>query len=118
MGETANSKITDIRWSTSRLGIVTPVAMIEPVFLSGATISQISLHNASYLQIFNIAAGDEITLIRSGEVIPKFLSIYKKGPNKAELPGQCSSCEASFTQMKQDFYAETRNVQAKYQELF
>lgn len=95
-GETAQSKITRIDWATSRLGIVTPVAVIEPVMLSGATITNITLHNAAHVRTYNLKPGDVIELVRSGEVIPKFLSVVREGGGALVLPTRCPSCSAQL----------------------
>ena len=92
-GETATSKIYDILWNTSRLGIVTPVAVIETVNLSGANISNVTLHNAANVMNFNLKPGDVIELVRSGEVIPKFLRVVEEGSGQCQLPKKCQSCE-------------------------
>ncbi len=95
-GETAESLIEDIKWATSRLGIVTPVAVIKPVYLSGAEITNISLHNAAYVTNFNLKPGDMIELIRSGEVIPKFLRVITSADGLSLLPKACSSCQSEL----------------------
>ena len=59
------------------MGIVTPVAVIKTVELSGAKISNITLHNAEHVKAYN-RPGDEIEIVRSGEVIPKFLRVLTK----------------------------------------
>ena len=91
-GATARSKIVRIEWATSRLGIVTPVAVVEPVELSGATITNITLHNAAHVKAYNLKAGDLIELVRSGEVIPKFLSVVTSAGGKCRIPTECPSC--------------------------
>ena len=93
-GETAQSKIKTIEWATSRLGIVTPVAVIEPVVLSGAKITNITLHNAAHVKTYNLKKGDVIELVRSGEVIPKFLAVVTSALGDCQLPTKCPSCES------------------------
>lgn len=95
-GETARSRIQRIDWATSRLGIVTPVAVIEPVILSGASITHITLHNAAHVKAYNLKSGDVIELVRSGEVIPKFLAVIESAKGKTKLPEQCPSCKAEL----------------------
>jgi DNA ligase (NAD+) len=95
-GETARSKIVRIDWATSRLGIVTPVAVVEPVALSGATITNITLHNAAHVRGYNLKSGDLIELVRSGEVIPKFLSVVSAADGTARIPTNCPSCGAGL----------------------
>lgn len=97
-GETAQSVVQGITWTTSRTGVVTPVANIEPVDLSGASISNVSLHNALYVKSFQIKVGDIIEIIRSGEVIPKFLRVVKPSTNgNVVLPKNCPSCNNTLT---------------------
>ncbi len=95
-GQTAISKIERIEWFTSRLGIVTPVAVIQPVHLSGAQITNITLHNAAMVMNFDLKAGDQIELVRSGEVIPKFLRVVESAPGKSRPPQECPSCGAQL----------------------
>lgn len=96
-GQTAVSTIQRIQWSTSRLGIVTPVAIIEPVHLSGATITNITLHNLAHVKAYRIKPNDKIEIVRSGEVIPKFLRIVKSDPNtQCQWPKYCPSCNSEL----------------------
>lgn len=96
-GETAISVISGITWATSRLGIVTPVAVIEPVTLSSAVITNVTLHNAAHVQTFALKVGDKIEIVRSGEVIPKFLQVVEAAEGDVELPKDCPSCGSHLT---------------------
>ncbi len=91
-GQTAVSTIKEITWATSRLGIVTPVAVIDPVFLSGASITNITLHNAAHVKAFNLKKGDRIEIVRSGEVIPKFLGVVEAAHGHYRWPDKCPDC--------------------------
>lgn len=91
-GTTAITKIKDITWSTSRLGMVTPVAVVDSVQLSGAIINNVTLHNAAYVHSFDLKAGDQIEIVRSGEVIPKFLQVVTKAKGSHIMPEICPSC--------------------------
>ncbi len=95
-GETAETKIREISWVTSRLGVVTPVALVDPVLLSGAQISNVTLHNAGYVKCFSLKAGDQIEIIRSGEVIPKFLKVVQAASGESRLPTSCPSCQTKL----------------------
>lgn len=96
-GQTAVSTVREVTWATSRLGIVTPVAVIEPVHLSGAQITNVTLHNAAHVKAFNLKAGDKIEIVRSGEVIPKFLSIVEAAPGTYVWPDACPACGTTLT---------------------
>ncbi len=91
-GESADTVIKSIDWRTSRAGILTPVAIVEPVDLSGAKISNVTLHNFAFAKNVNAAAGDTIKIVRSGEVIPKYLETVTKGESVFVSPSVCSTC--------------------------
>lgn len=95
-GDTAASEIRNITWSPSRLGIVTPVAVIEPVVLSGAQITNVTLHNAAHVKAFNLKPGDRIEIVRSGEVIPKFLQVVAAGEGVYSWPKTCPACHTEL----------------------
>jgi DNA ligase (NAD+) len=91
-GETKVTVIKDIEWGVSRNGLLTPVALVEPVELSGAMIGRVTLHNFGLVQNFELKSGDKIEIIRSGEVIPKFLGIVEKANGGFSFPEECPSC--------------------------
>lgn len=95
-GETKVAKINHIEWGVSRNGTLTPVAIIEPTELSGARISRVTLHNFGLVQNFKLKAGDKIEIIRSGEVIPKFLSVAERSLEDFVYPKECPSCGTSL----------------------
>jgi DNA ligase (NAD+) len=92
-GTTKNTFIEDIAWSVSRNGILTPVAAVKAVELSGAMITRVTLHNYAMVKHNDLKIGDEIEIIRSGEVIPKFLSVIRPSKNKLLIPITCPSCD-------------------------
>jgi len=95
-GETRITKINGITWGVSRNGILTPVAQVEPVTISGAEISNVTLHNYGMVREFSLKKGDEIEIVRSGEVIPKFLRVVNSFPGEIEIPDICPSCFSSL----------------------
>ncbi|OFZ70515.1 MAG: hypothetical protein A2451_05310 [Bdellovibrionales bacterium RIFOXYC2_FULL_39_8] len=94
-GDSKQTVIEDIEWGVSRNGILTPVALVRPVELSGAMISRVTLHNFGVVNSYKLKQGDEIEIIRSGEVIPKFLSVIKSSESKIKIPQQCPVCKSS-----------------------
>jgi DNA ligase (NAD+) len=95
-GDTKIAKINEIEWGVSRNGTLTPVALIEPTELSGAMIGRVTLHNFGMVQNFQLKAGDKIEIIRSGEVIPKFLAVSEKSNEKFLYPKKCPSCSSDL----------------------
>lgn len=95
-GETKVAKINEIEWGVSRNGRLTPVANIEPTELSGAMIGRVTLHNFGMVKNFELKAGDKIEIIRSGEVIPKFLGVVERSKGKFTYPEKCPSCDSEL----------------------
>lgn len=86
--------LEDIYWQVGRTGVLTPVAKVKPVFLSGAEISQATLHNVEYIEGLSISPGDTVSIERAGDVIPKITEVVAKGPNSINLPTKCPSCDS------------------------
>ncbi len=76
-GESAVTEVEGIRWQVGRMGAVTPVMEVKPVSVSGATIRNVTAHNAGMLRDQSIGIGATIRIIRSGEVIPKLEEVIK-----------------------------------------
>ena len=98
-GETKDSEIQTISWQVSRNGILTPVANIRPVEISGAKVSRVTLHNYGVVKANELKTGDTIKIVRSGEVIPKFLEVVRDSGGKVEYPTKCPSCEKDIDEV-------------------
>lgn len=92
----ATTQIKDIHIQVGRTGALTPVAILEPVQLSGTTISRSTLHNEDEIHRKDIRIGDFVLIERSGDVIPKVVSVIKdrRLGNEREFifPKQCPKC--------------------------
>lgn len=92
----ATTRIEDIIVQVGRTGALTPVAVLEPVKLSGVTISRSTLHNEDEILRKDIRIGDHILLERSGDVIPRVVSVMterRTGNEKVfRLPDNCPAC--------------------------
>lgn len=84
--------VTGMTWQVGRTRKLTPVAHLEPVELGGATITNATCHNMKFVLDNDIAIGDTVSIIRSGDVIPKINGLLSKGPNKVSLPTECPDC--------------------------
>jgi DNA ligase (NAD+) len=115
-GDTKTTTINEIEWGVSRNGILTPVALVEPVELSGAMIGRVTLHNFGMVQNFELKAGDKIEIIRSGEVIPKFLGIVEKSQGTFTYPEECPSCASKLAMQDIWLYCENEKCPAKVKE--
>ncbi|NSW46029.1 MAG: NAD-dependent DNA ligase LigA [Bacteroidales bacterium] len=73
--EQATTKLLSISYQVGRTGIITPVANLEPVFLSGTTVKRASLHNADQIALKDIRVGDYVIVEKGGEIIPKVVGV-------------------------------------------
>lgn len=95
----ATTKINDIIIQVGRTGALTPVAVLEPVKLSGITISRSTLHNEDEIRRKDIRIGDQVLIERSGDVIPKVVSVMKERRTGKEVefvfPKSCPVCAST-----------------------
>jgi DNA ligase (NAD+) len=78
--------LKDITWQVGRTGTVTPVAELEPVFLSGSTISRATLHNFDDITRKEIRIGVKVIIEKGGDVIPKVVGVVEEDKNKKGKP--------------------------------
>ena len=94
----AKTILHKINWQVGRLGTITPVAELEPVFLAGSTISRATLHNIDEITRKDIRENDTVIIEKGGDVIPKVVSVLKeaRGDNseKEEIPKNCPICNS------------------------
>lgn len=95
----ATTQINDIVIQVGRTGALTPVALLKPVKLSGTTISRSTLHNEDEIHRKDIRIGDHVLIERSGDVIPKIVSVMKERRKGKEVeyifPQKCPVCDST-----------------------
>jgi DNA ligase (NAD+) len=88
--------VRGIEFQVGRTGTLTPVARLEPVFVSGVTVSNVTLHNIDEVQRKDVRVGDTVVVRRAGDVIPEVVSVVldKRPPHAAvvQLPQHCPVC--------------------------
>ncbi len=104
--EKAKTKILDITVQVGRTGILTPVAELEPVFLSGSTISRATLHNQDEITRKDIRIEDIVLIEKGGDVIPKVVSVdlaNRRHSNGAwYMPKNCPICHAEVHKSQEE----------------
>ncbi len=92
----AITRIEKIGVQVGRTGVLTPVALLKPVKLAGATITNATLHNEQELSTKDVRIGDTVVLERAGDVIPKIAAVLKERRTGDEVvfnfPDQCPTC--------------------------
>ena len=96
------TKLLDIGLSVGRTGIITPVAVLNPINISGSTVSKASLHNKDIIDELDIHIGDMVVVKKAGEIIPKVVRVVEElrlaNSEKYVMPNICPSCESkTFT---------------------
>jgi DNA ligase (NAD+) len=90
--------LKDVRWQVGKGGNLTPVGLLEPVFIGGVTVTNVTLHNIDQIQRLDLHLGDTVIVERAGEVIPYLVEVVlDKRPQHAkaiEPPTKCPSCGA------------------------
>lgn len=104
------TKIKSVTWQTGR-DKITPVAELDLVEIDGTTISRATLHNLGFFKKLALRRGDTISICKSGEVIPKVLSVTKHGIGlPITVPVECPSCKDKLEIFSHDDIADLRCV--------
>lgn len=94
--ERACTLLKEVTFETGRMGIVTPVANLEPVLLSGTVVKRASLHNDDIMQELDIHEGDHLYVEKAGEIIPQITGVDKSqrpaNAKKIEFVRECQVC--------------------------
>lgn len=101
-GDSGETHIIDVEWSVSRTGVITPVGVVEPVILSGASVTRASLHNYGLMKKLGLTKGAKVLMMRRGGVIPNLEGVVEKGREEFKSPSKCPSCGAP-TEVRDDF---------------
>ena len=103
--EEVTTKLLEIRVNTGRTGRVTPYAVMEPVFVSGSTVEQATLHNASEVKRKGVLIGDSVVLRKAGDVIPEVVGpvVALRDGSEVEwvMPTHCPSCGSELAPEKE-----------------
>lgn len=89
--------VRELELNVGRTGAITPVAILEPVQLSGTTVSRASLHNWDQVGRLGLGVGDRVLLEKAGEIIPQVLGVTEAGSGERfTAPSECPSCHTAL----------------------
>ena len=101
--EQTQTEVLDITVQVGRTGVLTPVAELKPVALSGSTIARATLHNEEEVRRKDIRIGDQVVIEKGGDVIPKVTKVLKKFRSKHlkswGMPKKCPFCGADVVKV-------------------
>ncbi|MEA1899138.1 MAG: NAD-dependent DNA ligase LigA, partial [Bacteroidota bacterium] len=94
--EQVETRLLDVSYQVGRTGVITPVAILEPVVIAGTTVKRASVHNADQLGLMGFCYKDMVYVEKGGEIIPKIIGVvYEKRPEDAtpvEFINECPEC--------------------------
>lgn len=109
--------LKDVIWQVGRTGAITPVGVCEPVNIDGAMVSNATLHNAGEIARLGLKIGDVISIIRSGDVIPKITGVLRRGEKSLDItpPKVCPCCGSEL--FSDGAILKCQNLECKEREL-
>lgn len=102
--ERALTRLKFVSFDVGRMGIITPVANLEPVLLSGTIVKRASLHNEDIMRSLDIHSGDMLYVEKGGEIIPKITGVdieaREKGAQTVSFVSHCPACGTRLLRME------------------
>lgn len=111
--------LRNILLQVGRVGTITPVADLEPVFVGGTTVSRATLHNEDYIKELDIRPGDVVIVEKGGDVIPKVSGVVpekrKHGSKPFRMPDRCPECGSKISRPRDEanYYCENTECPAQ-----
>ncbi len=106
------TKLLDIILQVGRTGAITPVAVVEPTLIDGSTVSRATLHNFDEIKRLDLKIGDEVIIIKSGDIIPKITKVFtnrRDGSEKEIIPPtNCPKCDSEL--LVEDILIKCQNL--------
>ncbi|TBR79376.1 NAD-dependent DNA ligase LigA [Campylobacter novaezeelandiae] len=94
------TRLIGVNLQVGRSGVITPVAILEPVNLDGVIVKSATLHNFDEIARLDVKINDYVSIIRSGDVIPKITKVFKERRDGLELnilrPKICPTCQSEL----------------------
>lgn len=111
--EQKKTKVLDIRVNVGRTGVLTPLAILEPVFCAGSTISKATLHNKDFIAEKDVRIGDSVIIQKAGDIIPEVVEVVKEDrPSNSvpfEMPKVCPVCGSEVFSDEEDAFIRCLN---------
>ncbi len=102
----ATTTVEDVEVQVGRTGAMTPVAILRPVEVNGATITRATLHNEREIERLGLKIGDTVVVGRAGDVIPEIVKVFPElrtgKEKKFKMPLFCPSCETKLVKPEKD----------------
>ncbi|MFK8243308.1 MULTISPECIES: NAD-dependent DNA ligase LigA [unclassified Facklamia] len=100
--EIAKTVVQQVEWTVGRTGVVTPTAVMNPVFLAGTTVQRATLHNIDFIENLDVRIGDTVHLHKAGDIIPEVIEVVlAERPSDSQplaIPTHCPECQTLLEQ--------------------
>lgn len=117
--EQARTRLKKISIQVGRTGVLTPVAELEPVLLSGSTVGRATLHNEDEIERKDVRAGDMVLIEKAGEIIPAVVRVDKQARDGSErkfaMPKECPVCGGPVVRREGEVAVRCENLQCPAQ---
>jgi len=117
--EEKETQLLNVRFQVGRTGAITPVAELKPVYIAGSMVSNATLHNADELKRLDLKINDFVTIIKSGEIIPKItrVNLRKRPQNVVEIhfPKICPACQTTLQKIEDGSITYCTNINCSAQ---
>jgi DNA ligase (NAD+) len=116
--EIAETTIKSITFQVGRTGVITPVAELDPVVVSGTTVSRATLHNEDYIRLKDIRINDQVRIHKAGEIIPEVIDVVMSQRSHQQPFKMIQVCPICQTQLRRlegeaDHYCTNESCDAK-----
>ncbi|RLA22483.1 MAG: DNA ligase, partial [Gammaproteobacteria bacterium] len=102
------TRLLDVEFQVGRTGAITPVAILQPVFVGGVTVSRASLHNADEIKRLNLKIGNTVVIRRAADVIPQIVRALPDAQEKSReiiFPTTCPVCDSEIERIEDEAIA-------------
>lgn len=97
--EEVHTKLKDITFQVGRTGMITPVAELEPVLISGSVVARATLHNEDFIKTLDVRINDQVVIRKAGEIIPEVVKVVleeRENTIPFEMIKNCPSCDSKL----------------------
>ena len=112
--EEKTTTVKDIMVGVGRTGALTPVAVLDPVFVAGSTITHATLHNADEVARKGVRVGDRVIVRKAGDVIPEIVGVIQdarpQGTTPWRMPGRCPACQSKVERQEGEVVTRCTNI--------
>ena len=112
--EQKETKLLDVIFNIGRTGVLTPMAILEPVEVAGSTISKTTLHNADYIRLKELKIGDTVVIQKAGDIIPEVVKTVKEKRDGSEreiiIPTNCPDCDSELVKLEEEVALRCINI--------